>query len=219
MAKSKPETIAMIDKDLDLPESVQDVRVMKLRLDRLAIETARKATDELLISRKLWDKQDSDSISASDPVAIVFLSADANLTGHDAAYKAAMYYQRQIAEVKREAMMVAMTQHTDTGSRQPKPYPKPEAGENTDLPAWLRDEITVPDPERDLKNRYEWRLKVIYDILEEAGALFTAQFQRVLDDDLAVQLRKLMEADNTDEAGFQSPGTRKKVSKDTVPAG
>jgi hypothetical protein len=219
MAKSKvPQNIAVIDKDLELPEHIEDVRVMKLRLDRQAIETSRKATDELLVSRKLYDKQDADSISASDPVSLVYMAVDDTLTGHELAYKAAMYYQGQIAEVRREAMVIAMTMHTDLGARQPKPYPKPGEGEDTSLPAWLRDEVNVPEPERNLKNRYEYRLKLIYDLLDEAGALFSARFQQILDDDLAVQLRKLMEAESTDEAGFQSTRTRRKVSEDTVPA-
>lgn len=212
------EAVALIDKELDLPDSVQGVRKMVLRLDRRAIETARKVTDELLVARRLYDKQEPDSVAASDPVSLVFLAADDTLSGSEAAYKAAMWYQGQIAEAKREAMVVAMTMHTDVGDRQPKPYDAAANREDTDLPEWMQDEVRIPAPERSLRNRYERRLKVIYDLLDEAGALFSARFQEILDNDLAVQLRKLMESGNTDSDGFRPARASRKVPKDTVPA-
>ncbi|APU89036.1 hypothetical protein Rctr85_007 [Virus Rctr85] len=202
---SKTDRVKVIDVTLDLPDSVTEPRQMRIVMDRQAIETARKATDEFTISRRL--PLDSENVSVSDPLALLILAQNKDISGSDAAYKAGRTYERWVDEARREALVVAMTMHTET-TREPSPYEEGwDADDDDDTPAWLRDDVKLPKPERNLANRYEARLKVIYDILDEAGPLFTAKFNDILNDDLAVKLREMGVGSTTDEAGFRTSGT------------
>lgn len=197
----------IIDKVFVLPEEVQSPRELHVVLDRRAIETARKATDEFLIARRI--NVDTDSISVADPIAMLILSMDEKISGSDAAYKAAGFYKMWQEDARREGLMVGMTMHSVI-DREPLPYLEEE--EEEEIPNWLEDELKIPEPERNLTNRYEYRLKQIYDVLDEAGAMFSAQFKHFLDNDMADQLRKLgIGLGGTDEDGFHKKASDKPV--------
>jgi hypothetical protein len=192
---------SIIDVTLELPENVVEPRQFRIVLNRKAIETSRKATDELRRSRRL--PLDPDNVSLADPLALVVLAQNNNITGEEAVSIASSAYLNQLEEVRREAMIIGMTMLTET-SRKPTPYASENITElDEDTPSWLADEVKLPPVNKDLNNRYEARLKVIYDILEEAGPFFTARFESILNNDLADKLREMGVGKDVDEMGFQ----------------
>lgn len=217
MTKKKQEPanefVDLINVDLDVPPNTAKkfgIEQLNLQLNAPVIEYARRFMDELKMARRL--PNEPEDITLSDPLAIWILGTESDLDGSAVLRKAEYHYRNFINEANREAFILAMTMFNEFDKNiAPTPY---RDNDRTALlqgkggvPAWLAEIPEVPEPARNLDHRYERRLKVTMDLLEQGGQedpFFLAQFNRVINNDLVAKMREMgvNVGEPTDEDGF-----------------
>jgi hypothetical protein len=172
--------------------------------DSKTIETMREITSELITARSL--PIDPDSVSVSDPVAILVNNLKKDWGSEDPEERARElmnvvrnYYKQQHQAVSQDAMIIALTYHNEFDF-DPLPY-EDEGEEDDDLPAWVssKKRFRIPPPAKNLQNIYEGRVKQIYDLLDE-DIEFQLLFQRKTE---AAFVKALRVAEDSDDDGFR----------------
>lgn len=118
------------------------------------------------------------------------------------------HYEKLIQRARRDAAIVAVTAETPDFEFEPEPYPSQDKKRRT----WG---MSLPDPELNLMNPLEKRLKQIYDALETnvAGAReFQGEFETLL-----VEIERRSRALQADENGFPNGNSDNDVHKEAEP--
>lgn len=237
---TKPQITDIVDEILDLPagqehlcsayDDSNNLLQGKIRflLNREVLDLYRDIIDELEISRGLPDEAHPANIQISDPLVMMILARDpeiASLPDEEksqvARQKAAGFYQKQKGQVSSDAMFIAMSMYNEI-NMVPVPYKEGEIAFSTSddrervrgLPGWMQTKAArafeFPLPERRLGNKYELRLKLLYQMSEACGLLWTLQFREIYEMGIA---KTLGLAEPRDADGFPSVQANRKVSK------
>ena len=232
MSKKQSEIYDVLDEMLALPEDYQHLcsayqedgetkeGYLRFILNRDVIEMIQDIGDELESSRDL--PVNAFDISISDNIVVKYLRADEHISPEEAIRKARGWYSRQKQQVRNDAIFIGLTYLNELNVA-PTPYKEDEVafavqrtieskGKARTLPAWMEKtkETKISDPVRDLNNPYESRLKQLYDMTQMLGATWVVKFLSVVQNGMAKTIRLL---EPTDDAGFPSEPSSKKVSK------
>lgn len=237
-APAKPQVTDIVDEMLDLPSGKEHLcscygdggaliqGKIRFVLNREVLDHYRDIIDALEIARGLPDEAHPANIQLSDPLVLHILTTDPEvktLTDDEARQvarqKAAGFYQKQKAQVQSDAMFIAMSLYNEI-DMVPIPYRPGEIAFSTsedrprsrELPAWLKTKTNTafefPLPERRLSNTYELRLKLLYQLSEECGVLWTMGFREIYERGMTKTLRL---AEPRDEDGFSPVGIDRAV--------
>jgi len=227
------DTVLPFPDDYEGPLAEQGLRVI---LNRKSLEIVRKAYDELIVSRRIPDEDED--ISVTDVITLYILDQDKRmnytdstqqLTGEEAAYKASRYYHRLRREAQQHAYIIGMTYKGNDIERPPAPYDadgedvmtklfktssddESLSDDDGEVINWLAQDYEMPRLKYDLRNPFERRLKQMIDIFTEAGPMFYARLNSLLQNDLAKNLREMGLGEDVDEAGFRSQPSGEPVS-------
>jgi hypothetical protein len=209
--KAPAKKVVLIDKSLELPETIEDVRILRIQLERKTLAVMRTATDHLTVIRGLSGKGEIENLSVADPLVILIKNMNKTYTAEKAIGLAAAEYRRRIKQVETDAAVIAMTWNTETGERGPEPFDPedPVFDGGDDEPEWFKKTyFTLPEPERDLTDIYEARLNVILNLLAEAGTEFTEKFTSILNNDMLTRIDDFLASEGVDLRKFQFTRTR-----------
>ncbi len=215
----KPVVFDVLDEFLDLPEEYRHLCValgdddgnyegqMRFLINREIMDIMRDISDELEMSRGL--PVNAREVLISDPVVVWLLQNDRQITPQDALEKAVAWYNRQKQQVTTDALFVAFTSFNEFNIA-PVPYkdgelafdPNQKTEGRRTIPAWMKNggrETHIPLPERRLTNKYEMRLKQLFDIANMCGAIWTNGLMNAINQGMAKTIRLI---EPTDDAGF-----------------
>lgn len=219
--KEAPVIYDVVDEMLALPENyahlcaalVDDDNIkpvegqMRFVLNRDTMDVMRDVVDDLEMTRGL--PVNAREVLISDPVVVYLLQHDRNLQPQEALEKAVGWYNRQKQQVQTDALFISFTMYNEFNIA-PTPYrdgeiafdPENAQDHRRAVPSWMRNghqSVTIPLPERRLNNRYEMRLKQLYDIANMCGNIWVQMMMTKINEGMAKTIRLL---EPEDEAGF-----------------
>lgn len=219
----KPVIYDVLDEMLDLPEEyvhlcaalADDENIkplegqMRFLINRDVMDVMRDVVDELEMSRGI--PVNVRNILIADPVVTYILQHEKGLKAPEAIDKAVAWYERQKNQVQTDALFIAFTMYNEFNIA-PTPYKEGELAfsptktedHRRSIPAWMKNggrEVSIPLPERNLMNKYELRLKQLFDIANMCGAIWVNGLMAKINEGMAKTIRLL---DPVDDAGFPS---------------
>lgn len=220
MAKKKIEEAAnernyLIDKFIPFTEAVEGVEApvvingtthefggIHILLNKRSMELYRRSLDGLIVSRRI--PLSDDQVGVTDPLVVLLTTQDD--TTEDPVYAVQQHYRSQRDQVNEHAYILAVTR-TNKLMNEPRPYDDIES----EFEDWEEGTFSLPPATRNLNNKYERRLKQIFDLVEDAGVMFNAKFERAIEE-AVLELYKWARSQNTDEDGFRPSGVSSSVS-------
>lgn len=223
MAKKKKQEdklTVVVDTTIAVPEEWHHVcKEIGVYIDTATVEEMRNIYADLKRFRGIPSNVEAEVSSITNAVAFAIYGNRSDLklmdekeqgTGAVAAVREArFYYHQQEQDAQTDAQILALTMYTQLGMEFiPKPYEDAKQENfrvanqrNKPRPSWLDNPL--PALPRNLENKYEFRLKQLWDLIQSGGLDFAREFYLKINHGFA-QLANLVEDENTDEAAFRA---------------
>lgn len=199
-SKEKASLDYFVDVTLPVPAEARHLiadPMLKLRYGTKSLDVITQATNSLTVSRRLHE---GSSISGGHIYVLALARQQPNRSSRNLIRDVQAVYEGWMNDLRSDVITLAMFAENEL-LNEVSPYD--ETDEEVDAaPAypWMKNVPKLPEPERDLTNAFEYRLKQIVDFLAECGWEFGIKVEDTINEGILSSVRSLPE--ETDANGF-----------------